>query len=324
MKEKDLHEKFISHLCSLYTSKKELTYVLEDILKIERESISRRLNGKVLFTVREIGKIAEKLDISLDCLLKEGMQFVNLPINLIMPSSMESNDLLLKIIEENQKRLSDMRKIASFHIGRVFDSLPTEFFIPYENLCKFIYFKWMYYFLKDKFSINYDTWQPPKQLDSYHEELMNIWESSRSIFYIWNNPVIWNLVKEIDFLYKMRILSDESKDLIKRDLHGFLTNAEIRTSTAREDSVSLGKSIDMYISSINIGFSCTYFQSEPESFIYYRTPFSYTHIYRDAKTFDIVCEWLNSMKKVSTLISGSGAIERRSFFNEQHKIVDLL
>jgi len=35
-------------------------------------------------------------------------------------------------------------------------------------------------------------------------------------------------------------------------------------------------------------------------------------------------EWINSMKKLCTLISDSGIRERRMFFNDQHEVVDKL
>ncbi len=324
MQEKDLHERFVDYLYTNYTPKKKLVSTLTDILKIERESVSRRLSGKVLFTVREIGKIAEDLDISVDWLLHKESSAVFLPFNMIMPLNLESMDSLIKLMEDNTIKIKEICKKSPLHIGHVFSSLPMAFFIPYKNLSKLIYFKWMHYFMKERFNEDYDTWQLPREILNYHEELMVYWKKAKTIFYVWDSPVIWNLVKEIDFLHKMGVLNSDNLSLIKKDLHDLLDNIEIASRDSDTNSDNDGRSIEIYISSVNIGVSCTYFHAADTSLIYYKTPFSQSTIYNDSRAFNKTYEWVNSMKKISNLISGSGAIERRIFFDEQHKIVDQL
>lgn len=324
MREKDLHERFVNYLHLSYPKRRELTTILTDILKIERESIVRRLNGKVLFTVNEIGRIAEELDFSIDPLLKENPNRVLLPLDLVMPSNVDSVDSLIQVIANSAKILKKMTQESPVYTGQIFDSLPLEFFIPYTNLCKFMYFKWMNYLVKDNFYNDYASWQIPMEIKRCQDELMDCWNDSNVLFYIWDNPVIWNLTKEIEYLYKMRILNLNDVELIKKDLHGLLNDVELRTRGINDEHDSPAKSIDMYVSSVNIGMSCTYFQSSTDAYVYYKAPFFHSVVHQNGEMFDKMYEWINSMKRISTLITGCGAIERRLFFDEQHIIVDMI
>ena len=321
MQEEDLHKKFLEYLYSNYPRKRELISILADTLKIERESVSRRLNGKVLFTVKEIGKIAEKLEISIDHLLNKKVSSPLLFSELTIPYHFDSMDALIKAMEDNTCKLKEICK-NPIHIGCLFESLPIEFYTSHEHLNKFMYFKWGSYFVKSDPHKEYAKWQIPEQINHYHKELIECWNKHESVLYIWDSPLIWNLSKEISLFYKMRILKKEDVDSIKKDLHLLLDNVEAHTNGLNGNSVLSGKNIDLYISNTNIGASCTYYQSPEATLVQYRTPFLQTTIYKDPDAFRKTYEWINSMKKVSTLISGSGAVERYIFFDEQHKIVD--
>lgn len=321
MYEKDLHEKFVSYLHVCYPRKRELISLLTDILILERESVSRRLNGKVLFTVNEIGKVARCLNVSIDRLLEKNQNPPLFPLNLIMPLRLESIDVLIEQIDKNKEKLKCVEEYP-FEVGHIFDSLPVEYFMSYTYLCKFMYFKWAYFFVGNNSFKDYNTWRVPLQIYDYHDELIKCWNNYDAIFYIWDNPVIWNLVGEINLFYKMRILNEKDVALIKKDLHDLLDDVEMRTKETGNGKDISKKNADLYISSVNIGVTCIYFQSPEISFIHYKPPFALPALYKDAESFNLIYDWINSMKRVSTLVSGSGAVERRIFFDKQHEIVE--
>ena len=92
--------------------------------------------------------------------------------------------------------------------------------------------------------------------------------------------------------------------------------ARITNEDFEEDS-----SFELYISNIKIGVSCIYYESPADSYINYSLPFARTSIQENTNAYGKVYQWINSIKKISTLISGSGAINRRIFFDEQHMCV---
>lgn len=318
----DLHQNFIDYLYSSYSSKKEITDTIKDILKIDRESILRRLNGKVLFTAKEIGKIAENLNISLDYILNKNTDSIFLPLNLVMPHTIESVIDYFDLFNNDINLLKKISKESSLHIGYIFDTLPINFYAHYEYLYKYICFKNMSFYIKTKFHEKYSLWQIPKEFSDYRELVTNCLDNSESIFYIWNNPVIGNLMKDLHFSYKLKLIEYEDVQLIKKDVHQLLDDIVKRAQAVKKDINVIEKPIDLYILNININFSCTYVHSPIGTLIQFRTPFIHSKFCKNTKEFYTVYNWMNSMKKLSTLISDSGIVERNLFFEEQHDIVD--
>lgn len=323
LQKKDLLEKFRDHLYLHYPNKKELVSVLADILNMESVSISRRLNGKIQFTVREMGIVADKLNISIDNLIKEktDSDSILLSVKLLMPSSSESLESLVKEIETSKNKLKKMLE-DPLRAGYIFDSLPVEFFAPYQHLCKFFYYKWAYYFTDENIHMDYSNWLIPDSIKELQAELVSCQHNFQSIFYIWDNPLIINLIREIDVFAKMRIIKDEDILLIKEDLHHMLNDVEMNIANEGSREKNGGPSIELYISNIKIGVSCICYDSQDYSFVNYGLPFAQASLQEDVYAYNKVYQWINSIKKISTLISGSGAINRRIFFDEQHKIID--
>jgi len=319
MQDKDLLEKFVNHLLVNYSPKKELVLELANILKMEKESVLRRLNGKVQFTIKEMRLIAQKLDISMDILLCGKTKNTLLPVELLMPLSQRSVDTLVDRMEIVMDMVLKNTLNKPSHLGYIFSSLPIEFFSPYDHLCKFMYFKWAYFFTDTSLGSDYKKWQLPQKIQLYQKELIDYWRNFESIFYIWDNPVIWNLTKEISLFYKMKILDEEDISLIKKDIHDMLDKIESCIEERKNGDVA---PFDLYISSVNIGMSCIYYYSDDHYLLNYQTPFLWSDFHRNNESFDKVNAWINSMKKVSTLISGSGVVGRYIFFDEQHKIVE--
>lgn len=70
----NLHDEFIAALHEKVPKRSELVIRISDLLCIEKESASRRLNGRVSFSIREMGILASELGISIDGLLRKGRE----------------------------------------------------------------------------------------------------------------------------------------------------------------------------------------------------------------------------------------------------------
>lgn len=320
IKEKDLLEKFRNYLYSNYPDKKELVSRLANILKMERESVLRRLRGNVQFTVGETGMIARALDISIDYLITGKTESILFSMDLLMPSNIDSMDSLIKELDASR---SMIKKISGrpLHAGYIFDSLPIEFYAPHEHLSKFMYYKWAYYFTDENFRMDFPNWQIPQEIKEIQEEIIGYRKYFESMFYIWDNPVVPTLIRDMETLYKMRIINEGDIALIKSDLHHMLNDIEMDINSRSSNDNEKGELFDLYVSDINIGVSCGYFSPDCP-LIHYKLPFTRTLLHENPEGCNKIYKWVNSMKTVSTLISGSGTIDRRIFFDKQHKIVE--
>ena len=117
------------------------------------------------------------------------------------------------------------------------------------------------------------------------------------------------------------MLSDEDIEVMKTELHRLLDDLEYVASSGE---FSNGKQAYLYLSNIN--FEATYSFVEKGSFqlSMYRL---YAINYMDSQHPEICRaqkEWIQSLKRYSTLISQSGEIQRMIYFTKQREIVDTL
>lgn len=323
MKNEDLHYKFIEALKLKIPSKNKLVSVITDTLNIERESAYRRLNGRVLFTVQEVGILAVKLNISLDSLLYSDKAFTSMPFKIHKPLQARSlNDLADLMLESHLSVISRMCENEA-EMGVVFDSLPIELCIPHTNLCRFMYFKWGHYFVGTNEFAKFKNWLLPPRIVQHNSELIEKYKKYKRIFYIWDIPVIWNLAKDIKYFHSIYVLDHEDVGLIKKDLHEMLFRIEEIAKGVRKEPLDEGN-IYFYISNVNIGTYYSYHLSEDDFCCFFKSYFIQSIVSDDYSIFTNLKNLINSMKTVSTLISGSGEKERRLFFEEQHRIIDLI
>lgn len=322
MPKKDLLGRFTDALNKMVSNKKELVYQIADLLHIEKESAYRRLSGKVHFTVREVGILAKEMDISLDSLLNKGSENSSIPFKLNFIFTPATIDLLVNTLEESVS-FQKQAKIKDAEVGSVVNSLPIEFFTFYTHLCRFMYFKWGRNYVGTKEYDNFSSWKVPERLLTAHSKYLENFSRYKSIFYIWDNPIIWNLASEIRYYRQINVLSTEDVELIKSDLHLLLDDMEdLLRGSKKMNPYDL--ELRFYITNFNISTTSNYIFYNNSYLTFIRATFLQSAVNHDYETGHRIYQWINSIKKFSSLISGSGEKDRKIFFIEQHTIVDSL
>ncbi|MDR3261689.1 MAG: hypothetical protein LBT78_07610, partial [Tannerella sp.] len=304
MEKIDLHERFIQVLEELFPRKTELALSVADLLKIEKESVYRRLRGNVQFSVREMGTIAQHFGISLDELLQKDSVGNLTRLKMEAPRTVDSME---RIIEELDRYIDSLIAIGNqpyIEAGSIINALPPEFYIPFPLLTKFLYFKWRYYYVDSDVLKDYAKWELPEALSKYYENIMTAFESFDKVFYILDNSTVWNLVNDINYFIGVHIISREDADALKKEIHRVLDYLEHLAQTG----VSGNKrtKIDIYVSNVNIGASYCYLWSEKLKVSYFTTFFMQSSVSENSATCLDTCRWINAMKRISTLITKSG------------------
>ncbi len=323
MKHSVLSNKFINALQQKISKRSRLVSFISETLEIERESASRRLNKSVNFTIEEMGVLALKLGISLDGLLYSNGEHFHFP-SFVMhsPMMLESiNSLVLKI-ESDLESIGRIILNEPAEYGAIFTYPPLEFLLPYNFLLKFTYFKWGYYYTNSSCFDNYSTWEIPQKLLKMNEKLVDIISKLEKAFYIWDNCAIWSFVNDIIYFASIGSLNNDDVKHIKVELHNMLYRFEetLKNSTALKGP----KEVDVYIADVNLGAGFSYLLSENNWCSSFYTYFIGADFSDDYSTTIQLRNWMNSMRRVCTLISGSGVRERKNFFNQQHKIVNII
>ena len=324
MNKTNLLENFISILFTKFSKRYELVSFIAENLCIEKESASRRLSGKVQFTVAEIGTLAQKLGISLDSLITTSRNETILPTPLMLeiPRTEDSMDNLIDSIIPYY-RLHQHTCKEMTELGTVFDTIPTEFYLPFPFLSKFMYFKWRHYFVKPQEPLDFHSWEVPEKLNLLHKSIQDIYPMFKYAYYLWDHNVIWNLMNDIKYFRNIHLLTEEDSRMIKKDIHQMLYSLDGVAKKTVTDYLC-AQHIEFYISSVSVGMTFSYHIAKNHSTCMFRTFFARSSTCTDREVCLKMRDWLYSMRKVSTLISESGEKERLLFFEEQHQLVDLI
>ncbi|WP_295940332.1 hypothetical protein [uncultured Alistipes sp.] len=321
MSREDLHDVFIGELYRKVPKKVDLVNLITDILKLEKESVYRRLAGKVSFSVREIGILSKALHISLDSLLRRDEKLDWLPFVLEYPLNYNSIDTFYDMIEYNIKRIREITRDHPGETGNVYNSLPMEFFVSFPLILRFMFFKWGNYFAQSEEFNTFSGWELPQRLSAILESYYDVYNFQQA-FYVWDSTMIWSMAREIENFHRMHVITTEEKEAIKTELKQLLTKLEQVLNGTESPNLPMAPETDFYVSSINVGFSCGYYASQAGHFAMLQTNFSYSKIENSEESFSRIKDWIKSFCNISTLLSNSGRIERRLFFENQHKIIE--
>ena len=320
MKKRDMHDEFIDELYKKVPKRADLINLISDILKLEKESIYRRLAGKVNFTVREVGILAKALQISLDNIIYRDREVQWIPIVLESPNMLDSMDGLCARIDMNLKKIEKITSDERCKAGAVHNSLPLEFYATSPLMLKFMFFKWGNYFVKSEEFTKFSDWELPAELSTIEERCRQIYKF-QDIFYIWDSSLVTTLVREIENFYWMNAITGEEKEAIKNELKTILIKIEQTLNGTYDPILPDVSKMTFYVSSISVGFMSGYIASPEQYFATFHTNFSFSVIEAE-EGFIRIKEWIKSLRDISTLLSKSGKIERRQFFETQHKIID--
>lgn len=320
LKKTDLLQSFVEALMHKSSTKTDLVSFVADTLHIEKESASRRITGKVQFTIREMGILAQEMDISLDSLLNANNNYTPIFFKMDIPRMCRSIDELIAFIQRFAEETKSLTN-KNIEMGTVFNSLPIEFYIRHPHLCKFMYFKWGHYFMGGSSFNSYAEWELSEKLISIHQDIINNYKQYKVIYYLWDKSVIWNLANDIKYFSAIFALTPQDTEQIKKELHQMLYELEEAASGQPSEHL-LPNNVNLYVTSLNIGLTGTYLNSEDTFISLFSTYFFHSNICKDYVTGKKVKQWIESLKKVSAPISGGGEKERRLFFEEQHQIVN--
>ena len=297
-------------------SKDNLANALMDILYIGKEAIYRRLRGEVPFTLAEAAVISRKLGISLDKMI--GVSFQNNAVfDMNIVDSSQPLETYYSILEKQVELFRKVKEEENSEIGTSSNIIPLTLSLNYNMLSKFRLFKWMYQNENIKCR-HFEEMEIPQKIVDKQKEYASAVAHIRSVDYIWDNMIFSHLVNDIQYFCDVHLISDEDKNLLKEELLSVVDDLE--------ELAARGKSNDIKIYISNINFEATYSYLETDTI-----QLSLIRIYsinsittQDSEMFRGLKEWIQSLKKFSTLISESGEMQRIQFFKQQREIIDAL
>lgn len=295
--------------------------VLMDTLNIGKEAAYRRLRGEVQFSLYDAALISKKIGISLDSVIKSDYSG-NLIFELKPRHFYDLRDFDYKMLEEYLEVLkysSQEKHSSQVFTSNVFPQFPSHYFY---QLGKYSSFRWMY--LNHEPGSVLKTYQEMEFPDKLHRLNRNIIRETMNIkdtCYIWDSTIFHSIVKEIGYFHSIRLIGNEDINLLKEDLHRLLDFLENITSTGKFET---GNKVQVYISNVYSDATYAYLETDHMDLSMIGA-FSFNYVVSlEKKTLMKMKEQIHSMKRVSSLISESGEIQRIQFFKTQREVIDTL
>lgn len=320
MKSTDFSSFFLESVLKKYPKKSDCAQEIANILDIDKMSVYRRLRGEIKFTMDEMALIASKLNISLDKIMDESSLRPYKMTMFNLPALSYVRKLDLEFINHLIPRFESFSKEKNTEMGSAMNVFPKQFLSPYKYLTRFILFKTGHYLFN-----NYDCFDSVVIMNELKRFLLKINGCLKEVdytFYIWDNMIIPNLVRDIKYFESMSLVSASDVKLIKEDMVLFLNDLEdIVTSGAHKIT---GNKFDLYCSSLNFDTSRTYMSCDSFCLFYVggliiRSIYSVDEEYsREMRLY------INALKDAAVLISGSAEKERIKFFNYQREAISIL
>ncbi|MCD7973466.1 MAG: hypothetical protein LUG18_12555 [Candidatus Azobacteroides sp.] len=293
--------------------------LLMDMLCISKDAVYRRIRGDVSFTLEELSVLSEKLNISLDNVLglankERGIFNLNL---FHQPESVNDHITLLK------NRISFCKDIAIDPAAKAIiacDILPPTFCFKYDKLRRFYLYRWLFQ------NQIIDSLTPMSDLGSYPEfdevakNLTAQFTKIPTLELIIDNKIFTSFVQEVLYFIKLELISKEEINDIRKELDELISSTEISIAKGR-DVKSEGQEIVVYLSDINIENSNYYYENSIFSAAEYVLYSNNTIHTKNPEVCQVQKEWMKILKRFSTIITHSGEIYRRSFFNNQKRLV---
>ena len=299
--------------------KGQLADMLMDTLYIGKEAVYRRLRGEVPFTLQESALISRKLGISLDKII--GLSFKsNAMFNINIVDYDDPFESYYNILEKYVSLINTMPDDPNSVMGTSANIIPQTLYLKHELLAKFRLFKWMY---QNKYidCKSFEELDIPPKLVNIQKDYVAMTRHIHSIDYIWDNMIFQHLINDIQYFASLHLISDETKEEIKNEL--FLLADELE-ELAINGKTADGNRVRIYVSNINFEATYSYVDTNNLQMSLIRIYSINSITTMDNEIFCTLKEWIQSLKKFSTLISESGEMQRIQFFKQQREIIDAL
>ena len=317
-----MHDQAQNNLIAIIRAKvpqeNKLATYLADKLVLGKESVYRRLRGEIPFTFAEIATLSLDLGFSVDNIIgikKSG----NALFNIHMLQSTECLSIYKNKMSEYGKLFRKMSDDPHSEAFVSVNSLPYYFHIKYENLSRFRIYKFLHQSQKIGVNDKFADFKLPDVILETHQQFNQDIQRIPNITIIMDNNIFWSAAKDIEYFFRRGLLNEDDLRLLQGEL---LDIVDMLEEMATKGVSRSGSKVSIYYSSVDLEASYLQFESGDWSFAQVRV-FSISAIDSyDERLCKIQKKWIESLKKYSVLISGSGEIQRFEYMNKQRGYIN--
>jgi len=314
--ESDLNKRLVENVLKHIPRNKKPVIYLINTLNISRESAYRRMRGDIPFTVEELIILAARLEFSIDDIFeREKQNHAFFDYSRIEKEPTDFFFIMLKKYNELLEKISYSKKAE---ITMAFNTLPPPFYLDFNNLFRFAYYKWLYQDTEINRNMLYSEIVLPDKIAILQNKMKRIALKNANVTFILDMNIFLNLVKEMQYFYQRKLLTGEELLLLKKEMKYFIGKYENMVQTGFYESAK----VQLYLSTlcVNSNTACYRYDDkvEPLFWIYTINPV----VIQNTEFASMQLKWLNSLKRQSALISQSNEIMQAEFLSQQRDYID--
>ncbi|MDR0429018.1 MAG: hypothetical protein LBH58_00880 [Tannerellaceae bacterium] len=294
---------------------------LMDVLDIGKDSVYRRLKGEVPFSLEEIVSILQLLDVSLD--EATGLNRAGkLKFNDLSSAVLSNKESFVSMVEKYIGFLSKKKRTHSSITVTATNRFPIAFSLGLEYLFKFFYYKWVYQSDETPSNVLFEDVNIPdniKQLCSKIKSYFMTLNDHHTHSIVLSPNIYSQTIREIQYYYKRKLISLDEIKLIQKDFSDQINKIEKMAQTGVND---FGANYFLYLSSLNIESNCTCLKTDNAEWSYFWTTSSVPVETSESTICNMNYDWIESLKKYSTLITKSNELLQAAFFDKQRYYIN--
>ena len=291
---------------------------ITDILDIGRESGYRRIRGEIPFSFEEVSKLSLELGFSIDEVIGQN-KHKRIFFDFENDSTLDPHDTFTIMLNGYYNHIMNMFRAKEVESIIALNKFMIIFSIGSDNLFRFFYYKWIHQTQDVPMNYYYADVVVPSDIKILYNKIKYYMQFIGNTTYIIDKYIYLNVFKEIHYYYKRKLITNEELQILRAELADLLTATE---KLVQKGMNNFNSPSFFYLSSLNIEANASYNQYDNNTithfWVYPVNPIVITN--KD------VCmmqkQWLESLKKYSTLITKSNEVVQAEFFNIQHDYLD--
>jgi len=313
---------FLKRIEDLIGNSSSLVFEMSEILNISTDSAYRRMRGETMLSIDEIIKLCDRFNVSFDAFTRVESGLVTFAY-----SEMEGKtDNLLDYLKGVLKDLKNIVSIPDSHIIYACQDIPVFYHYNHPEIAAFKFFYWM----RSIMNVN------DANLSKFNPDVIDseIYETAKEIYSlyskvpsteIWTDTTMHSTLKQIEFYWDAGVFNSAAEAIaVCESLKQEILSIQHQAETSAKDSAESVKKYELYYSEIEITNNCVLINLGFSKAVY----LSHFSFYTMKTMNETYCrrteDWLKSLIKKTTLISGVSEKIRFQFFNKAYSAIDKL
>lgn len=314
--ESELNKRIVESVLKHIPKNRKPVIYLVNALNLSRESAYRRIRGDIPFTIEELMTLAIDLEFSIDRIYdQEKQNHAFYDYSRMGKSTIDFFLMMLKKYNELHEKINYDKKLEAI---MAFNTFPPPLFVGFPNLFKFMYYMWLHQDEEIYRNTPYSEVVLPSEAIVFQRKMQGSLIQGTNVTLILDINIFQNLIKEIQYFYCRKLLTDEEMLLLKKETLHLINQYENMAQTGNYGNTK----VQLYLSSLCVNSNTAYYNNdnnvEPLFWIFTINPV----VIRNAGIASMQLKWLNSLKRQSALITQSNEIMQSEFFFQQRDYID--